>query len=278
MMSQFTSISPNQRLVLPYTRVKREVLLPNNLIGTVLVRVGQQVNPNTVIASGNRTTQHHLVNCAAELGLRRTAKLTDVLMVKLGDVVKQGEVLAGQQLQRGKRSFAPVDGQVVAIEDGTLIIRQIIDRVDLLAGMRGVVTDVRPGRGIEIEGSGALLQGVWGNNRRAVGSLRLEPERGIEMPPNEWRGTIMVTPHPVTAVTLVRMEQLAPCGVDRPQHGFHAARGRVTIGASDLVDGGLWADEHAQRATILGWRTLRNATPQYRRFHLVRWSLVIPRS
>ncbi len=216
MMSQFTSISPNQRLVLPYTRVKREVLLPNNLIGTVLVRVGQQVNPNTVIASGNRTTQHHVVNCAAELGLRRTAKLTDVLMVKLGDVVKQGEVLAGQQLQRGKRSFAPVDGQVVAIEDGTLIIRQIIDRVDLLAGMRGVVTDVRPGRGIEIEGSGALLQGVWGNNRRAVGSLRLEPERGIEMPPNEWRGTIMVTPHPVTAVTLVRMEQLRLAGLIAP--------------------------------------------------------------
>ncbi len=220
-MSQFSTILPNQRLIMPYTRVKREVLLPNNLIGTVLVRRGQQVDPHTIIARGNRTTQHHVVDCAEELGLRRKADLTDLLMVKLGDVVEKDEVLAGQEIKRGKRSFSPVAGQVVAIEDGTVIIRQTIESVELLAGMRGVVTDVRPGRGIVMESIGALLQGVWGNNRRAVGSLRLEPERGIEALQvntlqNEWSGTIMVTRRPIKAITLLQMEQLRIAGLIAP--------------------------------------------------------------
>ena len=220
-MSQFSTILPSQRLIMPYTRVKREVLLPNNLVGTVLVRRGQQVDPHTIIARGNRTTQHHVIDCAEELGLRRKTDLADLLQIKIGDVVEKDEVLAGQDIKRGKRSFSPVAGQVVAIEDGTVIIRQTIESVELLAGMRGVVTDVRPGRGIVMETIGALLQGVWGNNRRAVGSLRLEPERGIEMLQgstlqNEWSGTIMVTRRPIKAITLLQLDQLRISGLIAP--------------------------------------------------------------
>jgi hypothetical protein len=52
--------------------------------------------------------------------------------------------------------------------------------IDLEAGVDGQVIEIRPGRGVVIEMVGTLVQGVWGNNKRALGPIRIEPEDGLE--------------------------------------------------------------------------------------------------
>jgi hypothetical protein len=90
-----------------------------------------------------------------------------------------------------------------------------------MAGVDGQVVAVQPGRGLTLETYGALLQGVWGNNRRAFGALRLEPDDGVESIYGEeldmqYRGAIIVSKRPLKETGLLIMADQGLTGLIVP--------------------------------------------------------------
>lgn len=198
---------PLQRLALDLTVVRRDFLLPEDAIGSVEVQVGQRVEARDVVARGTVPARHHIVEAAAFFRLKRPEGLEALLLVEPGQAVEQGQVLAGKSATRGKRLTSPVTGIIAYVGDGRIIIQETPTLFDLEPGVSGTVVDVHEERGVTIESMGALVQGVWGNGKRAIGPLRMEPADGIESVFGdqlnmEFRGAIVVTKRALKAVSL----------------------------------------------------------------------------
>lgn len=214
---------PEQRYVLPLTTLRRECFLPSDVSGKVIARQGQRVESTSIVAKGELPARHHIVDAAEILRLRRPEQLTEkeLLLVNVGDTVEEDQALAGKNPNRGRRAFSPVDGVVVGIEAGRIIVKEHPEEIQLVSGMRGYVAEVREGRGIIIETAGAVLQGVWGNDKRTIGVLRMEPDDGMEFIQGdsintEWRGAVVVTRRPLTVTNFIIMDDQDIAGVIAP--------------------------------------------------------------
>ena len=208
---------PQQRYVVSTVTIQREVLLPNDVRGILNVREGQQVEINTIIARGQRPARHHIVEAAKKLRLRKPEQLNELLTVAVGDPVTTGDPLT----TRRRRVVSPVDGTVAGIEGGRIIVREEAEEVEVIAGIQGWVIQLIPRRGVVIQASASVVQGVWGNNRRAVGAIRVEPEEGLELIQGdsinlEWRGAIVLTKRPLSEIGMRIMEEQDIAGVIAP--------------------------------------------------------------
>jgi len=94
-----------------------------------------------------------------------------LIRVKAGDDVAEGQVVArgGGLLPRTVK--VPRAGRVVAAGAGEILIEAGETRLELRAGISGLVRDVITDRGAVVETSGALIQGVWGNGRVDNGAM-----------------------------------------------------------------------------------------------------------
>jgi hypothetical protein len=85
----------------------------------------------------------------------------------------------------------------------------------------GTVLRIIEGRGAVIETSGTLVQGVWGNGRRVIGTLRMEPDDGLESLfgsdfETQYRGSIIITRRPLRATGLQVIEDQSLNGIIAP--------------------------------------------------------------
>jgi len=200
---------PDQRLIAKMTSIQREALLPEDAEGVVSIMEGQAVDIRQVIARGNMPSRLVVINAVAELGSMTDETLRRLLLVKEGvDKVTIGEPIAGKDRKRGRRVMSPIDGFVVGINKGRILMREVPEYINLEAGVRGTVKQVYPGRGARIEATGAILQGVWGNGRRLIAVMRFEPTAGgIEDMPLEtldvtYKAEIVITTRPLTPYIL----------------------------------------------------------------------------
>jgi hypothetical protein len=219
----FASDYPEQRYIIARTTLRREVVLPPDVKGVVMATTGQRVDGNTVVARGYAPAQHYILQAADELRLGRRQPLDEFLLVEVGDMVEAEQALASKRKDpdRGRRVFSPVKGIIVGIDARRIVVRENAEQIEVIAGLAGRVVDIHLGRGVEIETSGAVLQGVWGNGRRAVGALKMEPDDGMEFIEGgainlDWRGTIVITRRPLTMTNLVIMEEQDIAGVIAP--------------------------------------------------------------
>ncbi|MEL7233378.1 MAG: hypothetical protein AAGK74_02700, partial [Chloroflexota bacterium] len=65
------------------------------------------------------------------------------------------------------------------------------------------------------------VQGIWGNGKRAIGAMRVEPEDGLEFIQGdsinlEWRGAIVLSRRPLTEIGMGIMEEQDIAGVIAP--------------------------------------------------------------
>ncbi|MEN4042755.1 MAG: hypothetical protein ROW39_10450, partial [Anaerolineaceae bacterium] len=151
------------------TRVRRARLLPEN--GRVLVRPGQKVSATDIVAEYPQQSRHVLVDVRNGLRLNRKDALDKYVDRRVGDRLQEGDVIgeAGGFVKRVVRS--PVDGNIVAITGGRVMIEVPNPTSPLQAGLTGVISEVIPDRGVIIEATGALVQGVWGNGLIDLGML-----------------------------------------------------------------------------------------------------------
>jgi hypothetical protein len=114
-----------------------------------------------------------------------------------GDLVAKGDVIARTGMLFTRQYASPVEGQILDMRDNRVLIQVAPQHVELSAFYPGQIVDVLPGKGVVIETSGALVQGVWGTGPALRATLHV-PVPGSDVPllagqlSDEHVGTIVV--------------------------------------------------------------------------------------
>ena len=145
------------------------------LKGKVLVKVGQAVNAEDVVAQTELPGDVKPVNVVGKLGIA-PEELAEIMLKKEGDKVVEGETFA-----RTKGFFglfkseirAPVDGTIESISHvtGQVIIRGAPTLLQKTAYARGKVVEVADEESATVEINGTFIQGIFGIGGETAGEL-----------------------------------------------------------------------------------------------------------
>ena len=126
--------------------------------------LNQKVNPTDVVAEASFAREHILLNVARTFDVS-TKTADKMIKVKEGDRVPQGGIIAeaGGVIPRSIK--APRAGRVMVAGSGQVLMEVGDSKIELRAGLPGMVIRVIPERGVVIRTAGALIQGTWGNGR-----------------------------------------------------------------------------------------------------------------
>jgi hypothetical protein len=206
--------------VTPYAVVRRERRLP--LKGAVLVKPGDAVEPDTVVARTDLPGNVQTVNLAARLATD-PARVPESLRVAVGAAVKKGEPLARAKSLFGLMTQtveAPVDGTVESVSHvtGQLILREPPLPVEVTAYVKGVVAEVLPEEGVVVEARGAFLQGIFGVGGETSGPIAIavdapDQELSLDRLKPEHRGAVVVGGSHVSYDTLMRARAIGVAAV-----------------------------------------------------------------
>jgi hypothetical protein len=155
------------------TQVRRERRLP--LKGEVLVKAGDAVSAQTIVARTMLPGNVQTVNLAAALGVE-PAEVAARLARPLGSTVAAGEVIASTKALFGlmkSEAKAPVAGVIESVSDvtGQAILREPPIPVEIDAYLEGTVVEVLPDEGVVIEATAAFVQGIFGVGGETHGQL-----------------------------------------------------------------------------------------------------------
>lgn len=151
-------------------RVKRARVLPYS--GEVIVRPGQDVTAVQVIARAPQSDQYQVIYASDWLKVA-TDKIEPYLLVEAGAVVEKGTPLMSKRgFPRQKVYPSPVDGTIHGIRNGRLIIQQTQEWLELRAVVPGRVSSYVSDRGVILEITGMVIQGIWGTGKEANGKFK----------------------------------------------------------------------------------------------------------
>jgi hypothetical protein len=164
--------------ILPLATVQRQRVLP--VPGRVLVRKGQEVAAADAVAQANLAPQHLVLDVARGLGLPGD-KADKQVQRKAGERVSEDDVIAGPVGITKRVVRAPRSGRIIVIGSGQVLLEVDSPPFELRAGIPGEVISLIPERGVVIENTGALIQGVWGNDRIDFGLMHVLAGRPEEI-------------------------------------------------------------------------------------------------
>lgn len=168
-----TAYTPGLK-VSAHTTIEKLRRLP--LKGSVLVKEGEAVLPDTVVARTELPGIMQTVKLAERMGIE-PGDVPGVLKVKIGDRVSPGDTLAETKGLFGrlfKTEFkSPYSGTVelVSPTTGHLGIREAPTPVEKDAYIRGKITRVIPEEGVVVTCEGALVQGIFGVGGEQLGEI-----------------------------------------------------------------------------------------------------------
>lgn len=147
-----------------HTHVRRQRSLP--VPGKVLVRVGQSVHAETVVAEATLPGELSISRIAETLGIE-PFEVVAGMKVRVGDVVTEGQPLCEHRGLFGlfKSTFpSPVSGTVELLLEhtGHVGVRLPSEALQLSAYLTGTVVAVEEERSVTIESEGAFVQGIFG--------------------------------------------------------------------------------------------------------------------
>lgn len=151
-------------------RIERQLPHP----GEVVVRVGQRVEPDDVVAWAFVPAAPQIVNLARALMIP-PSRVKRALLYEIGAQVAQGAPLARSSRFGGRVCPAPVSGVLAGVDEATGYITIVPEptRYELSATVRGVVMEVMPYEGVRIETPAAQVYGIFGIGTSQYGVLRL---------------------------------------------------------------------------------------------------------
>lgn len=156
--------------ILPLTHIRRERLLP--LPGRILVRKGQKVAATDPIGEYKPRQDYYLVDVARVLGI--SADHVDrYIQCETGSAIAEGDVIAGPVGFTKRVIRTPRSGKVILTGGGQVLLELDEQLVSVLAGVSGEITELISDRGVVVETTGSLVQGVWGNGKIDFGPLRI---------------------------------------------------------------------------------------------------------
>ena len=158
------------------TVVRKERRIPTN--GEVLVKVGDVVEPDVVLARGSvMSNEVHMVKIYAQLDVD-AEEVARYMLKGEGDEVKKDEAIAIRRSFFGRSTKvcrSPIDGTIENFSkvSGRALIRGKPIQVVVRAHIPGRVIEVIPGEGAVLESRAALIQGVFGVGGEARGELSM---------------------------------------------------------------------------------------------------------
>jgi hypothetical protein len=223
---------PEERIVLEYTVITRDRMLPPRAYGSVRVSPGANVESNHVIAAGELAQDFRIVDVAGPLRIdpNDVETLSSILTVGPGDAIQAGQPLANPRRRKDRKRVpdAPTDGIVSVIEHGRVILQTNPQPVVVYARMQGRITELIGGnKGARIETVGALVQGAWGNGRFLFSSFSFEPRDGLQSLIKQTsllenvRGRVYVLERPITVEDLRVVVKKELGGLVAPSMNYH---------------------------------------------------------
>ncbi len=167
-----TAYTPGLK-VSPRTLVKKFRRLP--LKGQVLVKSGDMVDPDTIVAHTQIPGVMQTVRAAQILGVD-SAGLHNALRVGVGDVVTANQMIAETKSFFGlihNQVKSPINGTIELISDttGNIGIRLPSMPIEVTGYVRGKVSEVIPDEGVVVETEAAMIQGIFGVGGEQIGEI-----------------------------------------------------------------------------------------------------------
>jgi hypothetical protein len=161
------------------TEVRKERRLPLN--GEVLVKVGDRVSAETVVAHTKLPGNVQTINVANKLSLL-PEDIHGHMLRKLGEWVDEGEVIAESKSFFGlfkSHCKMPVGGTIESVSDitGQVIIREKAIPVEVNAYIDGDIMEVYEKEGVLVRTRATFVQGIFGIGGEAVGILDVVVDR-----------------------------------------------------------------------------------------------------
>ena len=185
--------------VLKKTVFKKERILP--LKGDVLVKKGDSLNPDTIVASTNLPGNVQMLKVSNILNID-PKDVVEALKVKEGQDIKKGDLIAETSGIFGmfKSSVeSPVDGTIESISQSTgrVVLRAAPIPVEVDAYVRGSVDEVVENEGIVLSSNAAFIQGIFGIAGEKRGDLVLvssspSEELKADQITSEMKGKILI--------------------------------------------------------------------------------------
>jgi hypothetical protein len=202
------------------TTIEKMRRLP--LKGTVLVKEGDRVTPDTVVARTELPGIMQTIKLAEKMGLE-PSELKGILQVKLGDKITRGTLLAQTKGLFGmfkSEERAQIEGtlELISEQTGHLGVRQAPTPIEKDAYVTGTIKRVLPEEGVVVECEGALVQGIFGVGGERQGTITVlasrsdEPLTDAALKP-EHKGKIVVGGSNVSLATLKKAAELGIIGI-----------------------------------------------------------------
>ena len=157
------------------TNFRARRLLPGQ--GDVLVKLGDRVRARDILARTFIDGDVVPVAVASLLSVQ-AADLPDLLLVKIGDEVAAGQIIARSKgiFGFGKKEVAsPSAGTVesVSATTGQMMLRGAQLAVETKAYIDGTVVEILPGEGAVVETDAVFVQGIFGIGGETIGAIRM---------------------------------------------------------------------------------------------------------
>ncbi len=164
--------------VLHEAKVIKERQLP--LKGNVVVKKGQTVSPDDIVATTDLPGNVRMLNVANLLNID-APDILDVMIWEVGDSVEKNGMMAETKGLFGmfkSQANSPVDGTIEAISKvtGQVTLREAPIPVEIDAYVSGTVKEVLPEEGVQVETDAVFIQGIFGIGGENRGNLEIVVE------------------------------------------------------------------------------------------------------
>lgn len=155
------------------TIVHRRRMLP--LPGTVMVKVGDQVRADHVVARAELPGKVFPLNLANQLSVA-PGEIKEYLVKKEGESIERDEILAENKplIKWFKTEVrSPVAGKIESVSTvtGQVLLREPPRVLQLLAYVDGTITETIPQQGVVVETTCSLVQGIFGIGGETSGEI-----------------------------------------------------------------------------------------------------------
>ena len=185
--------------------------------GEVLVRIGDNVSPEDVVAQAALPSQFSVVNVARALRIEQPDMMR-VMQVSEGDTVSAGTVIALKKVPVGvfdKICYSPVAGIIAAVVGYRVLIEVESRWEQQRALMSARVAAVSHGYGATLATKGDMLTAVCATGTESFGELRVVAESDLTRAviAGSDRGKILAVGGTVDGTALARAEAVGVAGI-----------------------------------------------------------------
>lgn len=201
-------------------KITKKRILP--LKGEVVVKLGDKVSPDTVVARTELPGTVEPVNVANILGIP-PEDVFDAMVKKEGEIVAQDEVIARSKSFFGMFTSvakAKIAGKIENISKvtGQVLLRGAPIPVEVKAYLEGEVTEIFPREGVAVASWGSFVQGIFGIGGETHGPIKIVSKSTTEILTEKeidasCKGTIIVGGALVTAAGLQKAISVGAVGI-----------------------------------------------------------------